>query len=391
MKLPGRRRLQDAETRQDDKTRRCPQCETPVSLRATTCAVCGYDFVAASRAEQRIRAEQQEEAAQRPVRAIAIGVTAAIVFLLIAALYIRNRSEAIAALTPTITPTPTPSPLPSLTPTPTPSPPFTLTPLPPKEYHVQPGDTIFYIADLFQIDYNDLLAFNGLTTDSILSVGQTILVPPATPTPTPSPTPLENTPVISPTPSEIIHIVQTGETLIAIAQKYGVSESVILSANHIENPDVIRAGDRLIIPLGPVTTPITNATAATVLPNYGPVTLLQPLDGSRIVGNDKPVLLQWLSAGILGKEETYRVTVEQVDGDIRYGPIYIKATGLHVPIDRFPPAEDTHRAFRWTVTLMLQTGVGTDGTPLYNVISPPAFRTFQWMPAPPLPTLTPTP
>ncbi len=390
MKLPGRRRVETARSEVQEQHRLCPACGTPVSTRATTCAICGHDFVAARQAEQLARAEQQEEAAQRPVRAVAIGVTAAIVALLIATLYFRNRAEAIAALTPTVTPTPTSPPTPSLTPTATPTPPFTPTPIPPREYIVQPGDTILYIAGVFQVDYNAILVYNGLTENSILQVGQKILIPLPTATPTPSATPPDFTPVLSPTPREIIHIVQAGETLIQIAQDSGVPMSVIMEANNIQNPDEIRAGDQLVIPQGtpPGSTP--GPGTETPRPGYGPVTLLQPLNGSRIVGGDRPVLLQWLSVGILRDNETYRVTVEQIDGSIRHGPFYTTATSLHLlPIDLFPAAEDPHRVFRWTITIMRQVGVGSDGTPLYEVISPTASRTFHWLPALATPTLTP--
>jgi len=392
VKLPGRRRVETARPEAQEKHRLCPECGTPVSTRAATCAMCGYDFVAAQQAEQLTQAEQREEAAQRPVRALAIGVTAAIVMLLIAALYFRNRGEAIAALTPTITPTPTASPTPSRTPTATPTPPFTPTPIPPREYVVQPGDTLLYIADVFQIAYNDILAYNGLTENSLLQVGQKILIPPPTSTSTPSPAPPEIAPVLSPTPKEIIHVVQAGETLIQIAQDSGVPMSVIMEANNIQNPDQLRAGDQLVIPQGAAPGSTPGPGSETPLPGYGPVTLLQPLSGSRIVGGDRPVLLQWLSVGILRDNETYRVTVEQIDGSIRHGPIYTTATSLHLlPIDLFPVADDPHRVFRWTVAIMRQVDVGSDGTPLYEVINPTASRTFHWLPAPPTPTLTPVP
>lgn len=391
MKLPARKRIEAEPPEAQDKTRVCPECGTPVSTRAATCANCGYDFVAAEQAERLAQAEQQEEAAQRPVRAIAIGVTAAIVVLLIAALYLRTRAEAIAALTPTATPTPTTTPTPSRTPTFTPTPPFTPTPIPPREYKVQPGDTIFYIADIFQIDYTALLAYNGLTERSVLQVGQTILIPHPTPTPTPSLTPPAVTPLFSVTPKEIIHIVQSGETLIAIAQRYGVSVSAILDANDILNPDQIRAGDSLVIPQSLTTVLAPGPGTPTPLPGYGPVMLLQPRDAGRITGAQVPVLLHWLSAGVLRNTEIYRVTLEQVDGAIRYGPIYLRATALHLPLDLFPPPDDPRRVFRWTVGVVRQVGVGSDGTPLYEVISPPASRTFEWLPALPTATLTPVP
>jgi LysM repeat protein len=392
VKLPGRRPVEPPPHDSHEKSRLCPQCGTPVSSRATTCAICGYDFVAAQEAAQIIQAAQREEAAQRPVLAIAIGVSAALGLLLIAALYVRNRSEAIAALTPTATPTSTITPTPSRTPTATPTPPFSPTPLPPREYRVQPGDTIFYIADIFQVDYRDILAFNDLTENSILQVNQAILIPPPTATPTPSPTPREATLVFSPTPSELIYVVQQGDTVIGIAQKLGVSASVILAANDIQNPDEIREGDQLVIPLGGVAQAAPTPGGPTPLPNYGPVTLLQPLNGSRIVGNQLPVWLQWLSVGLLHETETYRVVVEQVDGSIPpYGPIYIRATSLHLPTNLHPAPDDRNRTFRWTVTVVRQVGVGSDGAPLYNVVSLPASRTFQWLPDIPTATLTPVP
>jgi len=352
--------------------------------------MCGYDFVAARQAEQKLQAEAREEAAQRPVRAIAIGVSAVVVILLIAALYFRNRAEAIASLTPTASATPTHTPTPLPTATPSPTPPFTPTPVPPREYKIQPGDTVFYIADIFQVAYTDLLALNGLTERSVLQVGQTILIPPPTPTPTPSPKPADVTPMLIATAGQIIHIIQPGETLIGIAQRYGVPQSVIMSANDLTNPDQITAGQSLIIPQGSPPTPDALASP-TPLPGYAAVRLLLPLNGSRIVGGDGPALLQWLSAGILRDEEAYRINVEQINGNIRYGPVYLKATALHLLPDLFPPPEDPSRSFRWTVTIVRHVGVGNDGTPLYDVVSPPASRTFSWIPAPPLPTLTPVP
>jgi len=392
VKLRGRPIVEAGEESQtQDRSRLCPECGTPVSTRATTCAICGHDFIAAQQAARKLQAEQEDEAAQRPVRAIVIGLSAAVALLLIVALYLRNRAEAIAALTPTATPTPTMTPTASLTPTPTPTLPFTSTPVPPREYIVQPGDNIFYIADIFEVDYRDILAFNNLSENSILQVSQTILIPPPTPTPTPSPTPPESTPVLSPTPKGVIHIVESGETLITIAEIYGVQVSAILSANNIENADQIRAGDQLVIPQGDTPSSEPAQSTPTPLPSYGPILLLQPLDGSRIVGTGKTILLQWLSVGILREDETYRVTVDQLSGEIRWGPVYIKATSIHLPNDLFPAPSDPNREFRWTVTIMRQVGVGSDDTPLYEVISPAALRVFQWLPSPPTPTLTPVP
>jgi hypothetical protein len=55
-------------------------------------------------------------------------------------------------------------------------------------------------------------------------------------------------PTQSPEPEMLIHIVQSGDTLYDIAEKYGVSVEDIVKANELENPDWLSIGQELIIP-----------------------------------------------------------------------------------------------------------------------------------------------
>jgi LysM repeat protein len=64
------------------------------------------------------------------------------------------------------------------------------------------------------------------------------LVPTAAPTQPPATTPVEG----------VEHVVAWGETIEIIASRYGVSAQDIVAANNLTNPDLIRAGDVLIIP-----------------------------------------------------------------------------------------------------------------------------------------------
>src|SRR5262245_34700843 len=48
----------------------------------------------------------------------------------------------------------------------------------------------------------------------------------------------------------VIHIVQAGETLTSIANHYGVTIDAIVAANKLASPDAIYVGQKLIIPLG---------------------------------------------------------------------------------------------------------------------------------------------
>ncbi len=81
-------------------------------------------------------------------------------------------------------------------------------------------------------------------------------IPPATRTPTVPPSPTTApTPTMSPEPSAtptvgaVTHLVQKGENLIGIAERYGTTVQAIVRANGLANPDVIYIGQELIIPL----------------------------------------------------------------------------------------------------------------------------------------------
>jgi len=64
-------------------------------------------------------------------------------------------------------------------------------------------------------------------------------------TPTPG-TPVPHTP--TPNTGQQTYTVREGDSLSSIAAKFDVTEKEIQEANHISNPDDIKAGDVLIIP-----------------------------------------------------------------------------------------------------------------------------------------------
>lgn len=70
--------------------------------------------------------------------------------------------------------------------------------------------------------------------------------PTASPTPTPTPTPAP-TPAPTP-PPRTTYIVQEGDTLSAIAQRFGVTTAALQEANGIEDPNTIYVGQQLVIP-----------------------------------------------------------------------------------------------------------------------------------------------
>ena len=165
-------------------------------------------------------------------------------------------SGATATPSPT-TPAPT-TPAPTASPT---TPPATTTP--PSSsctiqgYHtVRAGETLYSIGRAYATDPNAIAACNGIVNPSLLYVGTRLGIPvaPWSPIP-PGPvavrqfTPGGSTPAPSPsTGCRYYHTVQWGDTLTAIALRYGSDIWSIGRANSIYNLNLIYAGQVLCIP-----------------------------------------------------------------------------------------------------------------------------------------------
>jgi LysM repeat protein len=110
---------------------------------------------------------------------------------------------------------------------------------PPMVTHVvTPGDTLSAIAARFEVNIESVRLANNLGPDSVLRIGQSLLVP---------------------TPNGPVHVVAPGDTLSEIAAGYGVDLRTVASANQLDG-DLLTPGQRLLIPGG--VRPSTPTTAA---------------------------------------------------------------------------------------------------------------------------------
>lgn len=93
------------------------------------------------------------------------------------------------------------------------------------------------------------MTINKIDDPTTLQIGQRLLIP-ITVTPSPSPTPTSSTPQPSPTaaPTPLIHTVQAGEVLLAIAAEYDTTVEAIMLANEITDPRTLQIGQQLLIP-----------------------------------------------------------------------------------------------------------------------------------------------
>ncbi len=69
----------------------------------------------------------------------------------------------------------------------------------------------------------------------------------ATPTPAPTPT-ATPVPRPTPTPTATVYVVQPGDTLSAIASRFGSTLDDIVQANRIIDPDALQVGQEITIP-----------------------------------------------------------------------------------------------------------------------------------------------
>ncbi len=99
----------------------------------------------------------------------------------------------------------------------------------------------------------------------------TVPAPQPTATPTLSPMPPTHTAVVpSPTPlpaGDVEYVVRAGDTLLAIAARYGTTTQAILDKNELTNPNTIFVGQKLVIPVGysPSATPAATTVQHTVV------------------------------------------------------------------------------------------------------------------------------
>ena len=121
------------------------------------------------------------------------------------------------------------------------------TPEPPV-YVVQPGDTLYRIAQRFGTTVEAIAGANGIADPSLINVGQKLTIP------TPQP---ELVPSVEPRPDVRVHPARPGETLPSLAFRYGTTIWALQEANDLHRLGLLVPGLKLTIP------PPTASTEAT--------------------------------------------------------------------------------------------------------------------------------
>jgi len=103
---------------------------------------------------------------------------------------------------------------------------------------VAPGETLSTIGELYGVPWLLIAEINDIPEPYVIHVGQEILIPEAD---------------AQPSAETGIHIVRSGESIISIAELYGVDPTDLADANDIADWNLIFVGQRLVIPDGSAT------------------------------------------------------------------------------------------------------------------------------------------
>ena len=95
----------------------------------------------------------------------------------------------------------------------------------PRSYQVQPGDTVYSVAQQFSLPLRSLIDSNQLEPPFALRPGQVLRLP-----------------------APRVHEVVSGDTVYGISRRYGVDMAALVRQNDIEEPYRIRVGQRLTLP-----------------------------------------------------------------------------------------------------------------------------------------------
>ncbi|WP_454048368.1 LysM peptidoglycan-binding domain-containing protein [Cellulomonas sp. Marseille-Q8402] len=123
---------------------------------------------------------------------------------------------------------------------------------------VASGETVSAIAQRYGTTVSAIVSANGLDSRAFIRVGQTLRVSGG------AATPAASTPAAAPAAATAggVHTVASGETVSAIAKRYGTTVSAIVSANGLDSRAFIRVGQTLQV-TGATTAPAAAATPTT--------------------------------------------------------------------------------------------------------------------------------
>ena len=105
-----------------------------------------------------------------------------------------------------------------------------------KVHIVKIGDTVSSISKFYSINKNSIIKLNNLKDENYIFVGQNLIISES------SKNNSQQTDLV-----DEYHIVQIGENLTEISNKYKLNLGNLIEINNLKNPDSIKVGDKLLL------------------------------------------------------------------------------------------------------------------------------------------------
>ena len=105
-----------------------------------------------------------------------------------------------------------------------------------KIHIVKSGETILSISKFYSINKNSIIKLNNLKDENYIFVGQNLIISESIKNNT------QQTDLV-----DQYHIVQIGENLTDISNKYKLNLGYLIEINNLKNPDSIKVGDKLLL------------------------------------------------------------------------------------------------------------------------------------------------
>jgi LysM repeat protein len=132
-------------------------------------------------------------------------------------------------------------------------------------YTIAKGDTISSIAKRFGVSIAAMLSANGLSASSVIYAGRTLSVPSGSASAAGPAPAVTNAVAVTPTASGSSYTIASGDTISAIATKFGVGTKALLEANGLTLSSIIFSGQKLTIPGAPSIVAASSSSSSTYL------------------------------------------------------------------------------------------------------------------------------
>ena len=176
-------------------------------------------------------------------------------------------------------------------------------PLPTAPYTVKKGETVSELAERFGTTTNRLLQLNNISDPKLLVAGKRIAIP-GRPTTAPASGPRGSAAPAAGTSKTSEYVVQSGESLSHIADRYNTSVDRLVALNKLGDPDFVVAGTRIKLQAPPAPKPAPKQ-AAKPAPKPKP----QPKPAAQTAAKPKPTAT--VQAAAKPVVETKPVAVEK--------------------------------------------------------------------------------